>query len=100
LAQGTALPMTISLLSNRRLRLSIILLTSLMALQPAHAQGLFDFLGGGGQRHSPPAEAEREAPSAPAPAKKKPAAPKTDKPLAPTTAQPKTPAPVSDAPPR
>ena len=92
--------MTVSLMANRRFRLSIILSASLMALQPAQAQGLFDFLGGGGgQRHSPPAEAEREAPSAPAPAKKKPAVPKTDKPLAPATAQPKTPAPVSDAPP-
>lgn len=54
--------MTVSLMANRRLRLSIILSASLMALQPAQAQGLFDFLGGGGQRHSPPAEAEREAP--------------------------------------
>ena len=91
--------MIISLMPNRRLRLSVILSVSLMALLPASAQGLFDFLGGGGQRHSSPAEAERETPAAPAPAKKKPTAPKTDKPLMPTTAEPKTSAPVSDAPP-
>lgn len=92
--------MTISLMLYRSARLSMILLTSLLALQSAQAQGLFDFLGGGGgQRHNAPAEAERDAPSAPAPVKKKPAVPKTDKPIAPATAQPKALAPVSDAPP-
>lgn len=65
--------MTISLMLYRRARLSMILLTSLVALQSAQAQGLFDFLGGGGgQRHNAPAEAERDAPSAPAPVKKNP----------------------------